>query len=46
MRPRPRSKAPGAYGAEIVSYDRVRDDREAIAATHLRGARRHPDQAL
>ncbi len=30
----PRAKVEGtrAYGAEIVSYDRVRDDREAIAA--------------
>ena len=34
------------FGAEIVSYDRVRDDREAIAASICRRARRDPDQAL
>jgi len=30
--PRPKIEGTRAFGAEIVSYDRVRDDREAIAA--------------
>src|SRR3984885_3009527 len=30
--PRPKIEGTRAYGAEIVAYDRVREDREAIAA--------------
>ncbi len=32
MRPRAKIEGTRAYGAEIVTYDRVHDDREAIAA--------------
>ena len=35
-----------AYGAEVVLYDRDREDREAIAARHRRQARRDAGAAL
>ena len=34
------------YGAEVVLYDRDREDREAIAARHCRQARRDAGAAL
>ena len=35
-----------SYGAEVVLYDRDKEDREAIAQGHRRQARRHPGAAL
>ncbi len=44
----PKAKIEGtrALGAQIVTYDRVRDDREAIAGKNLRRTWRHLDQTL
>ena len=44
--PRAKRERTAALGAEVVLYDRVREDREAIAREHRRAARRRPGAAL
>ena len=44
--PRPKRERTAALGAEVVLYDREREDREAIARGIARGARRRAGAAL
>ncbi len=44
--PKPKRERTAALGAEVVLYDREHDDREAIAQTYRRGARRGAGAAL
>ena len=44
--PRPKRERTAALGAEVVLYDRAREDREAIARDIARAPRRHAGSAL
>ena len=44
--PRAKRERTAALGAEVVLYDRVREDREAIAREHRRAPRRRAGAAL